>query len=444
MSEKLKRRRESCNDCEATAKHSNKEEGAMRSRKKRGQYENAAEKTLKKEKRIAVALHKTKQSMLSSSRNESFTSSTHFDTAVSRGQQQSSGPHSSLLCSESPLLARSQRTVAGTRSSSLGTNTATAFKKGQSSAKNLDLECTTQRRRRVVAPLHKPRQRSLAQQMSSAGEVADLVHTFNVLREKDKSTLPDPNYLSRHDATTLPDDYVNEDMRTICCGWMVELALEFRFQDETLLLALRIFDRFLSLSKEPVSRKILQLTAITAMVLASKMEEVVHPSIVDFSRMSANTFTPDDVKRMEVIVLSSLSYRIYSPTPLNFVNIMREACPCSDGTYSLACYLSEVAILHYKFLKYSSSLLAAASLFLARALNQISPWTVELQFLTGYKASDLKACAQQIARCHEQVYGMNAESPFGPLKDKYRCAERKFVSKLKPLTAEDFRAKIQF
>lgn len=96
---------------------------------------------------------------------------------------------------------------------------------------------------------------------------------------------------------------------------------------------------------QPVSRKVLQLAAIAAVLLASKMEEVqygllnflrisaslilhilqvVHPTLQDFSRMSANTYTPEDVKRMELVVLATLSYRIYSPTPCIFLNLIKE------------------------------------------------------------------------------------------------------------------------
>ena len=69
--------------------------------------------------------------------------------------------------------------------------------------------------------------------------------------------------------------------------------------------------------------------AISSMLVASKMEEVVHPSVKDFSRMSADTFSISDVKRMEVALLQTLEYRIHSPPISSYVNIILEVS-CND------------------------------------------------------------------------------------------------------------------
>ena len=233
-------------------------------------------------------------------------------------------------------------------------------------------------------------------------------------------------------------------MRTICCGWMVELSLEFKFQQETLLLAIRIFDRYLSLAPEPVSRKVLQLVAISSMLVASKMEEVVHPSVKDFSRMSADTFSTTDVKRMEVILLQTLEYRIHSPPISSYVNLIQEATTddISPAAYWMACYLTEICALHYTFLQFSPSLVASACVYVAKVLchreeHQQAPrqaWTMKLGYVTGYTCSQLQDCAKLVAQVHSQACEQGlVDSPLMPLKDKYRVMSKLCVSNEKPL-----------
>ena len=116
---------------------------------------------------------------------------------------------------------------------------------------------------------------------------------------------------------------------------------------------------------------------------------------------------------------------------------------CKPVTYAAACYLSEMAIIHCNFVNYPSAMIASASVFVARMLTKLSPWTIELQYLTGYKQSDIVACAFQLSCCHELVYKEERDSPLMPLKDKYRCHAQYQVSTLVPLTSEEFKRKIQ-
>ena len=288
------------------------------------------------------------------------------------------------------------------------------------------------RTRRVVAPqggATQPKPRRPA----TKEDAEDLGRSFRFLSDKDEETRPDPRYLQRHDSKVLPQEYINSNMRTICCGWMVELSLEFKFQQETLMLGIRIFDRFLSLSPEPVSRRHLQLVAIASMLLASKMEEVSHPSVKDFSKMSADTFSPNDVKRMEVSVLQTLQYRIHSPCVGSYVSIVKEATDMDGRTYHLAMYLIELCALHYAFLSYHPSLVASSAIHLSR----MRPWTDELERVTGYHEKQLRECSNFVAKVHQLACEENKpDAPVTPLKEKYRMHSKLCVSNEKPLKTQ--------
>ena len=65
---------------------------------------------------------------------------------------------------------------------------------------------------------------------------------------------------------------------------------------ETLFLTINLIDRFLAC--QTVARKNLQLVGITAMMLASKYEEIWAPEVKDFVYISDKAYTKDQVLDM--------------------------------------------------------------------------------------------------------------------------------------------------
>lgn len=82
-----------------------------------------------------------------------------------------------------------------------------------------------------------------------------------------------------------PHDYmesqpeINESMRAILVDWLVDVHKKFDLSLETLYLTINIIDRFLAIKKVP--RVELQLVGISAMLMASKYEEIWPPEVCD-------------------------------------------------------------------------------------------------------------------------------------------------------------------
>ena len=55
------------------------------------------------------------------------------------------------------------------------------------------------------------------------------------------------------------------------------------------------------------------------MWMASKMEEVISPSVEDFVYISADSYTKQDITEMELAVCDTLQFRLYQVTPHHFV-----------------------------------------------------------------------------------------------------------------------------
>jgi len=66
-------------------------------------------------------------------------------------------------------------------------------------------------------------------------------------------------------------------MRGILVDWLVEVHLKFKLVPETLYLTINLIDRYLE--KNTVMWEKLQLVGVTAMLLASKYEEIYAPEV---------------------------------------------------------------------------------------------------------------------------------------------------------------------
>ena len=68
---------------------------------------------------------------------------------------------------------------------------------------------------------------------------------------------------------------INEKMRAILVDWIIEVHLKFKMQPETLFLTVSLIDRYLE--KVQIKRTKLQLVGVTAMLVATKYEEICPP-----------------------------------------------------------------------------------------------------------------------------------------------------------------------
>ena len=99
-----------------------------------------------------------------------------------------------------------------------------------------------------------------------------------VMKEKELGYMPSARYLSGQFQPQL-----NVRMRAILIDWMIEVCQEFRLKRETLHYAVNFVDRYLSKVAE-VRRGSLQLVGVTALFIASKIEEIYPPQAMHFRK----------------------------------------------------------------------------------------------------------------------------------------------------------------
>ncbi|KAL1459287.1 hypothetical protein WDU94_011288 [Cyamophila willieti] len=88
---------------------------------------------------------------------------------------------------------------------------------------------------------------------------------YQYLLQCERRIRPKANYMRKQ-----PD--INAEMRSVLVDWLIEVAEEYKMQNETLHLAINYVDRFLSLMS--VVRSKLQLLGTAALFVASKYEEI--------------------------------------------------------------------------------------------------------------------------------------------------------------------------
>jgi hypothetical protein len=235
-----------------------------------------------------------------------------------------------------------------------------------------------------------------------------MVDIMKYLMDTEASRVASANYMSKQSD-------INAKMREILVDWLVEVHLKFKLQSETLFLTVNLIDRFLE--RRAVSRTKLQLVGCTAMLIASKYEEIYAPEVRDFVYISDKAYTRDQILAMESIVLNTLGFHVTVPSILRFAERFAKVAKCDEKTTNLAKYLIELTLQDYKFLNFLPSQIGASAVNVAMKMTgDSSPWNSTLEKHTTYTESQLSECCTEISL-------LCAKDP-----PKYRAVRKKYAS----------------
>ncbi|XP_048608309.1 cyclin-B1-3 isoform X1 [Brassica napus] len=212
---------------------------------------------------------------------------------------------------------------------------------------------------------------------------------------------------------------INEKMRSILVDWLVDVHVKFDLSPETLYLTINIVDRFLSL--KPVPRRELQLVGVSALLIASKYEEIWPPQVNDLVYVTDNSYQSKQILVMEKTILGNLEWYLTVPTQYVFLARFVKAAVPDPEMESMVHFLAELGLMHYDALKFCPSMLAASAVYAARCfLSKTPAWTETLTFHTGYSEHELMDCSKLLAFIHSRV----GESKLRAVFKKYSKAER--------------------
>ncbi|KAI7748751.1 hypothetical protein M8C21_003130 [Ambrosia artemisiifolia] len=194
---------------------------------------------------------------------------------------------------------------------------------------------------------------------------------------------------------------INDKMRAILIDWLIEVHSKFELANETLYLTINIVDRFLA--AETVARRELQCVGMSAMLIASKYEEIWAPEVNDFIQISDRAYEHKHVLVMEKRILGRLEWNLTVPTPSVFLTRFIKASVTSPEITmeNMVYFYAELGMMHYGIIKFCPSMVAAAAVYAARATMNRSPvWHETLEMHTGFTEMQVMECAQMMAGFH--------------------------------------------
>eukprot|EP00747_Dinoflagellata_sp_TGD_P210815 gnl/TRDRNA2_/TRDRNA2_84060_c0_seq1.p1 gnl/TRDRNA2_/TRDRNA2_84060_c0~~gnl/TRDRNA2_/TRDRNA2_84060_c0_seq1.p1 ORF type:complete len:539 (-),score=110.04 gnl/TRDRNA2_/TRDRNA2_84060_c0_seq1:90-1706(-) len=242
---------------------------------------------------------------------------------------------------------------------------------------------------------------------------------YRILQRDEASLLPTPGYMDKH-------AHLNAKMRAILVDWLVDVHKKYKLRTETLFQAIGLVDRFLEL-RQQTQRRQLQLVGVTALLIAAKFEELYPPQINDFVYVTDRAYTREEVIEMEVIMLSTLEFKVCRPNAAHFLERYAHVNGCTGAHRDLAQYLLELTLVDYKMIRYSPSHLAAGALLLSNKLLRRQPaWTPAAVKHTKLAEQMLKGCAREICALLEGAEASTLQA----VRKKYSNPKYHSVAKL--------------
>lgn len=177
--------------------------------------------------------------------------------------------------------------------------------------------------------------------------------------------MPDPHYMDHQTE-------IQWSMRSVLMDWLVQVHGRFSLLPETLFLAINYIDRFLTYKAVSIGK--LQLVGATALLIASKYEEINCPSLEEIVFMVDGSYSTDEILKAERFMLSMLGFELGWPGPMSFLRRISKADEYDLETRTLAKYFLEVTIMDERFVASPPSFLAAGAHCLSRMMLKKGDW----------------------------------------------------------------------
>ncbi|KAG8384338.1 hypothetical protein BUALT_Bualt04G0107800 [Buddleja alternifolia] len=187
--------------------------------------------------------------------------------------------------------------------------------------------------------------------------------------------------------------------------WMLKVIAHYGFTATTAVFAVTYYDRFItSVCFQKDKPWMSQLTAVACLSVAAKVEETQVPLLLDLQvEESKYLFEPKTIQRMELLLLSTLQWRMNPVTPISFFNHFArrfELITNLHWEYLRRCeniILSIVA--DCRLMRYLPSVIAAATMIhVTREIDTCDALEYQNQLM-----SVLKASKEEIDDCHKLI-----------------------------------------
>ena len=253
----------------------------------------------------------------------------------------------------------------------------------------------------------------------------------SLLEEEDyyfnKKKYINPFYLENEDSELTPE------MRTIAVDWLVLIHYKiFKFSENTLFLAIQIFDRYLS--KVDLNTEQTELLLYTSFMLASKHNEIDYVNMQETLKLSQDKFNKEQIIKMESDILIKLDFEILAPTMCEFFILFSSFLNLDKIKINQGLYILDIVLVDFHMLKYPNFMLAFAVIKLItkkvdkHLVNLIENILKEKKidkFLNMIQQDDCTKICKKI----KLLYNTFLETKYKNIQEKFSDKEYNSVSK---------------
>ncbi|KAG6409003.1 hypothetical protein SASPL_132032 [Salvia splendens] len=197
--------------------------------------------------------------------------------------------------------------------------------------------------------------------MSPAGSIrSDESALVARLLDSEPRHMPDPDYIrfchNRPIHLASRQDSINS---------ILKVHSHFEFKPVTAFLSINYFDRFLAANSLPETGWQFQLLSIACLSLAAKMEELHVPCLLELQSLERiYIFEPKTIQRMELLILTTLDWRLRSVTPFDYLHHFISMLPSSSASAANHSVASDLILNTSRvvdFMRFPPSVIAAAA-----------------------------------------------------------------------------------
>ncbi|KFZ16808.1 hypothetical protein V501_02066 [Pseudogymnoascus sp. VKM F-4519 (FW-2642)] len=221
---------------------------------------------------------------------------------------------------------------------------------------------STAERLQYESIIKRQRQERIADELSQEVRAEYLPEIVDHMAAMEKQTLPDVASID-----------IQEEIKWFMRPYLVDFLIEghtfFQLLPETMFLAMNLLDRYCS--RRVVYKRHYQLVGCAALLIAAKYGDRKDrvPLIRELKSMCSMLYDEEMFTQMEWHVLNTLDWVIGHPTVDSFLQLaLSNAAEEDIELEHMAWYICEIALYHRDFVSTKPSVMARASLTLARAI----------------------------------------------------------------------------
>jgi cyclin B len=226
----------------------------------------------------------------------------------------------------------------------------------------------------------------------------------------------------RENKCNIKEDYfkkkqkqVDSKMREVLVDWLIEVHNRYKMRDETIFLAVRLIDKYLSI--RPIEYDRFQLLGTASLMIAAKYEEIYPPKVKDFVYICANAYTRADVLKMEARILHLMNFDLVFPTSIQFFGFFQKLFKFEPAVKNLTFYILYGSLICHNFTQTNPRLLAYSAVIMANKAFKNYDGIKEFKANVpgNFKDSEVNLCIFQI---YNMLLGMK-KSELSALRTRF-------------------------